>query len=187
MFKKIYLASKSPRRQELLKLMNLPYELLLKEVDESFPADLALIKVAEYIAEKKAASFDQQLEDAVLITADTVVVIDGEILGKPVDEADAFVMLSKLNGKEHSVITGVTLKSKDKIFSFSDTTKVTFTQLSDEQLWFYIKNYQPFDKAGAYGIQDWIGVVGVKSIDGSYTNVMGLPTEKLYQELVKFS
>jgi len=184
---KIYLASKSPRRQELLKLMNLPYELLLKEVDESFPADLALEKVAEYIAEKKSAAFDEVLDNAILITADTVVLIDGEILGKPADEVDAFAMLSKLNGREHLVITGVTLKSADKTLSFSDTTKVTFSRLTEEQLWYYIKNYQPFDKAGAYGIQDWIGVLGVKAIDGSYTNVMGLPTERLYKELEKFS
>ena len=187
MSQKIYLASKSPRRQELLKLMNLPYELLLKEVDESFPADLALEKVAEYIAEKKSAAFDEVLDNAILITADTVVLIDGEILGKPADEVDAFAMLSKLNGREHLVITGVTLKSADKTLSFSDTTKVTFSQLTEEQLWYYIKNYQPFDKAGAYGIQDWIGVLGVKAIDGSYTNVMGLPTERLYKELEKFS
>ena len=187
MSQKIYLASKSPRRQELLKLMNLPYELLLKEVDESFPADLALEKVAEYIAEKKSAAFDEVLDNAVLITADTVVLIDGEILGKPIDESDAFAMLSKLNGREHLVITGVTLKSADKTLSFSDTTKVTFSQLTDEQLWYYIKNYQPFDKAGGYGIQDWIGLVGVKAINGSYTNVMGLPTERLYKELEKFS
>lgn len=187
MSQKIYLASKSPRRQELLKLMNLPYELLLKEVDESFPADLALEKVAEYIAEKKSAAFDEVLDNAVLITADTVVLIDGEILGKPIDESDAFAMLSKLNGREHLVITGVTLKSADKTLSFSDTTKVTFSQLTDEQLWYYIKNYQPFDKAGGYGIQDWIGLVGVKAINGSYTNVMGLPTERLYKELEKLS
>lgn len=184
---KIYLASKSPRRQELLKLMDLPYELVLKEVDESFPADLALEQVAEYIANKKAAAFDQDLENAILITADTVVLIDGEILGKPFDEADAFSMLSKLNGREHLVITGVTLKSANKSFSFSDTTKVTFTQLKEDQLWYYIKNYKPFDKAGAYGIQDWIGVLGVKSIVGSYTNVMGLPTERLHKELANFS
>jgi septum formation protein len=183
---KIYLASKSPRRQELLTLMNLPYELLLKDIDESFPSDLALERVAEYIAEKKAAAFEP-INDGILITADTVVLIDGEILGKPIDEADAFNMLSKLNGKEHLVITGVTLKSATKIYSFSDTTKVTFSQLTEEQLWFYIKNYQPFDKAGSYGIQDWIGVLGVKSINGSYTNVMGLPTERLYKELNKFS
>jgi septum formation protein len=167
--------------------MDLPYELVLKEVDESFPADLALEQVAEYIANKKAAAFDQDLENAILITADTVVLIDGEILGKPFDEADAFSMLSKLNGREHLVITGVTLKSANKSFSFSDTTKVTFTQLKEDQLWYYIKNYKPFDKAGAYGIQDWIGVLGVKSIVGSYTNVMGLPTERLHKELANFS
>lgn len=186
MSKKIYLASKSPRRQELLKLMDLPYELLLKEIDESFPSDLALEQVAEYIAEKKAAAFEV-LDDAILITADTVVLIDGEILGKPQDDDDAFAMLSKLNGRDHLVITGVTLKSVSKTFSFSDTTKVTFTQLTEKQLWFYIKNYKPFDKAGSYGIQDWIGVVGVKSMEGSYTNVMGLPTERLFKELEKFS
>lgn len=187
MSQKIYLASKSPRRQELLKLMDLSFELLLKDVDESYPADLALEQVAEYISNKKAAAFELPVMDAILITSDTVVLIDGEILGKPIDDDDAFNMLSKLNGKAHLVITGVTLKSDGKQFSFSETTKVTFSELTDEQLWYYIKNYKPFDKAGAYGIQDWIGVLGVKSIEGSYTNVMGLPTERFHKELAKFS
>lgn len=185
MYRKIYLASKSPRRQELLKLMGIKYELLIKDVDESYPTDLNLEDVATYISKKKADAFDLPI-DGVLITSDTVVIVGEELLGKPKDEEDAFVMLKKLNDRSHKVITGVTLKDADKTFSFSDLTEVSFSNLTDEQLWFYIKNYQPLDKAGAYGIQDWIGMVGVKSIKGSYTNVMGLPTEKLFKHLNEF-
>jgi septum formation protein len=183
--RKIFLASKSPRRQELLKLMGYDFELLLKEVDESYPDDLALIEVAAYISKIKSQSFNVT-NDEIIITSDTVVIINEELLGKPKDKGEAFMMLSKLNGKTHSVITGVTLKSKEKSTTFSQTTKVTFTNLTDDQLWYYILNFNPLDKAGAYGIQDWIGMVGVSSIDGSYTNVMGLPTERLHTELLHF-
>ncbi|MBU0695565.1 MAG: septum formation protein Maf [Bacteroidetes bacterium] len=185
MSKKIYLASKSPRRQELLKQMGFEYELLIKEVDESYPADLPLNDVAEYIAKKKSDAFETK-SDGVIITSDTVVLLGTEILGKPINDQHAFEMLRKLNGKTHHVITGVTLKSAHKSFSFSEVTAVTFSQLSDEQLWYYILEFKPFDKAGSYGIQDWIGAVGVQSINGSYTNVMGLPTERLFKELANF-
>ncbi len=183
--KKIYLASKSPRRQELLTLMGYKYELMLKDVDESYPETLDLKDVAGYISKAKADAFDV-LEDGIIITSDTVVILGDELLGKPRDADHAFAMLSKLNNKTHKVITGVTLKSATQCFTFSEETDVTFSDLSDVQIWYYIDNYKPFDKAGAYGIQDWIGMIGVKSINGSYTNVMGLPTERLYKELSEF-
>ncbi len=185
MGKKIYLASKSPRRQELLKLMGFDFELLLKDVDESYPDNLPLMDVAAYISDIKAEAFEVKMNE-IIITSDTVVIIKDELLGKPKDHNDAFKMLSKLNGNTHLVVTGVTLKSIEKSKTFSQTTKVTFSKLTDDQLWYYILNFNPLDKAGAYGIQDWIGMVGVSSIDGSYTNVMGLPTEKLNQELLSF-
>lgn len=183
--KKIYLASKSPRRQELLKLMGFNFELLLKEVDESYPDDLPLIDVAAYISDIKAKAFEVKVGE-IIITSDTVVIINNELLGKPKDHNDAFRMLNKLNGNTHLVVTGVTLKTIKKSKTFSETTKVTFSKLTDDQLWYYILNFNPLDKAGAYGIQDWIGMVGVAAIEGSYTNVMGLPTEKLNKELLSF-
>ncbi|MBK0382945.1 septum formation protein Maf [Pedobacter sp. SD-b] len=183
---KIYLASKSPRRQELLKLMGFEFELMIKEIDESYPAGLPLIEVAPYLSKIKSDAFEINYDDEIIITADTVVIINDELLGKPKNNEHAFEMLSKLNGRTHLVVTGVTIKSKKKVHTFSQTTKVAFSKLSDDQLWFYILNYRPLDKAGAYGIQDWIGMVGVSSIEGSYTNVMGLPTEKLNSELMRF-
>jgi septum formation protein len=185
MTKRVFLASKSPRRQELLKLMNIDFELLLKDVDEDFPNDLEPLKVAEYIAIKKANAFDLVENDAVLITSDTVVIIDNQILGKPKDENEAIKMLDKLNGKTHQVVTGVAFKTFNSISSFNCITKVTFNLISNDDIQYYVKNYQPFDKAGAYGIQDWIGAIAVKSIEGSYTNVMGLPTHEIYEKLKK--
>jgi septum formation protein len=186
MLKKVFLASKSPRRQELLKQMNIDFQLLLKDVNEDFPTDLEPLKVAEYIAVKKANAFELKDQDAILITADTVVIIDNEILGKPVDENDAIAMLGKLNGKTHQVVTGVAIKSINNISSFDCITKVTFNAISKGDIEYYVKNHQPLDKAGAYGIQDWIGAVAVNSIIGSYTNVMGLPTHELYERLKKY-
>jgi septum formation protein len=185
MNKKIYLASKSPRRQELLKLMGLEYTLYLKDVDESYPEDLTSDLVAEFIAKKKLADFEVPA-DGILITADTIVVLGEEILGKPTDEQDAFEMIRKLSGKKHLVITGVCMKSIDKEISFSEITEVYFKELSDEQISFYVSTYQPLDKAGAYGIQEWVGLVGIERINGSYTNVVGLPTEKMYSALATF-
>lgn len=183
--KKIYLASKSPRRRELLQLMNLNYELILKEVDESFPSDLPIDQVALYIANKKADAFEPKI-DSVIITADTVVVLGNEILGKPEDRAHAIQMLEKLNGNMHLVITGVSLKTAKETISFSDTTEVYFKKLSLTDIEFYVDKYEPYDKAGSYGIQEWIGLVAIEKIVGSYTNVMGLPTEKLYDKLSSF-
>jgi septum formation protein len=179
----IILASKSPRRQELLTLMDLDFKVVLKEVDESYPESLSPAEIAVYIAEKKAAAFMPEFEDSIVITADTIVAYNNEILGKPNDEEHAFEMLSKLSGSRHEVFTGVSLTYADQILSFYDVTEVYFKDLTKEQIQYYISHYNPYDKAGAYGVQDWIGMVAVEKIVGSYTNVMGLPTEKLYTAL----
>lgn len=186
MSKKIYLASKSPRRQELLKLMNLDFELLLKDVNEDYPEDLSPLKVAAFIAEKKAAAFDVMDENTLIITADTVVVLEDKILGKPKDSNQAIEMLRQLQGKTHLVVTGVALKTAKEVYLFDCLTKVTFNNINDNDIRFYVDNYNPLDKAGAYGIQDWIGAIAVKSIEGSYTNVMGLPTHELFTQLQRF-
>lgn len=180
----IILASKSPRRQELLKAMDLDFKVLLKEVDESYPDDLEPAEIAVFIAEKKAAAFTEETVNTIVVTADTIVAYDGEILGKPVDREDAVVMLGKLSGSTHQVYTGVSLSCNGKMVSFYDLTEVQFRTLTAEQIRYYVDNYNPLDKAGAYGIQDWIGMVAVEKIEGSYTNVMGLPTERLYQALM---
>lgn len=180
----IILFSKSPRRQELLKGMGYAFEVQTKDVDESFPASLAPHEVAEYIAKNKALAFDNELSpNELLITADTVVAIGSEILGKPSDSADAYRMLKMLSGTTHQVYTGVCLLHQHQLISFTDTTEVEIKELSDEEINYYIEQYKPYDKAGAYGIQEWFGLIAVKSIKGSYTNVMGLPTEKLYFHL----
>lgn len=182
----VILASKSPRRQELLNAMNLDFKVMLKEVDESYPEGLLPADIAVYIAEKKATAFAEDSRAAIVITADTIVAYNNEILGKPVNAEHAMEMLSKLSGTNHQVYTGVSLSYAGKLHSFYDRTEVFFNVLSAAQIDYYIKNYNPFDKAGAYGIQDWIGLVAVDKIIGSYTNVMGLPTEKLYQALNAF-
>jgi len=182
----IILASKSPRRQELLSKTGIEFDVVLKEVDESFPEGLQLAEVAIYIAEKKAKAFDETLEENdIVLTADTIVCIDNKILGKPEDEDHAFEMLSLLSGRKHEVITGVAFLQDHKIYSFSETTEVYFLPLSNDEIEYYIKTYQPFDKAGAYGIQEWIGLAGIERINGSYSNVVGLPTHRVYQELQK--
>ena len=186
-FPPIILASKSPRRQELLKLMNVDFKVVLKEVDESYPEHLSPTEIALYISKAKAEAFDDAITNEVVITADTIVSIDGLILGKPKDEEDAFNMLTLLSGKKHEVITGVCLLNTKGINSFYDVSEVYFRPLSSEQIKQYVDICKPFDKAGSYGIQEWIGLVGIERINGSYTNVVGLPTEKLYQELLKFT
>ncbi len=182
----IILASKSPRRQELMKSMNLDFKVVLKDVDESYPEDLLPAEIAIYIAEKKAAAFADISNESIVVTADTIVAYNNEILGKPEDATHATEMLSKLSGTNHQVYTGVSIVHAGKTHSFYDVTEVFFNPLTAEQIEFYITNFNPFDKAGAYGIQDWIGLVAVDKIIGSYTNVMGLPTEKLYKALVAF-
>ncbi len=181
----IILASKSPRRQELMTAMNLDFKVVLKEVDETYPEDLLPAEIAVYIAEKKAKAFDEDSKGSIIITADTIVAYNGEILGKPEDAHHATEMLTKLSGTNHQVYTGVSLTHNGEIRSFYDTTEVFFNRLTPAQIQFYIKNYQPMDKAGSYGIQDWIGLIAVAKIIGSYTNVMGLPTERLYKALAE--
>lgn len=180
----LILASKSPRRQELLKLMGLNFSTEIKEVDESYPETLSASEIAVYIAEKKAKAFHRNPEH-IIITADTIVAINGEILGKPKDDTEAQEMLSKLSGNKHEVYTGVSINYKGDITSFYDRTEVYCRVLNLEEINYYINNYQPFDKAGSYGIQDWFGLAAVERLNGSYTNVMGLPTEKLYLYLLK--
>lgn len=181
----IILASNSPRRKELLSRLGVPFEVrVLKDIDESYPADTPVSKVALYIAGKKADAYRQVMgEDELIITADTVVIVGDEILGKPADAADARRMLKALSGRTHQVTTGVCMVAKDQDRRFSVTTDVTFKQLSDEEIGYYIQTFKPYDKAGAYGIQEWIGCIGVTGLNGSYYNVMGLPIQRIYQVL----
>jgi len=181
---KIILASKSPRRQELLRLMDVDFRLVLKDVDESYPNDLKPEEIAVYIAEKKAKAFDEKVTDEVVLTADTIVCIDNQILGKPQTTEHAIEMLQLLSGKMHRVITGVCLLYKHQYHSFYDVSEVYFRELTLEEITGYVNKYQPLDKAGSYGIQERIGLIGIERINGSYTNVVGLPTEKLYRELL---
>jgi septum formation protein len=185
-FPPVILASKSPRRQELLKLMGIDFTIVLKEVDETYPDGLSPANIAVYISEKKAKAFDQVIGNEIVITADTIVCISGEILGKPEDEEDAFAILSKLSGNKHEVITAVSLIKDGVIRSFYETSEVYFREITPEQIRYYIANGNPMDKAGAYGIQEWIGLIAIERINGSYTNVVGLPTDRLYQELCNF-
>ena len=182
---RIILASNSPRRRELLSGLGISYEVrTLPGIDESYPADLPVEQIAEYIAAEKAAAYQRQMAaDELIITADTIVVIAGEVMGKPHDADDARRMLRKLSNCTHQVITGVCLTMMKKQRRFSVTTDVTFKALTDDEIGYYITNYSPFDKAGAYGIQEWIGMVGVESIKGCFYNVMGLPLHRLYKEI----
>lgn len=181
----VVLASKSPRRQELLKGIGVDFTILTKDVDESYPSRLPLLEVAPFLSLKKAKAFeDNELpENFMVITADTVVIAENEILGKPKDRDDAFRMLELLSGKTHKVVTGVTVRTKDFTKTFSVISKVTFDNLDNQEIEYYVDNYKPYDKAGAYGIQEWIGYIGVSCVEGSYFNVMGLPTRKLYMVL----
>lgn len=184
----IILASKSPRRQELLKGIGLDFTVLTKDVDESFPEKMSVYDVAPYLSVKKARAFgENELPDNyMVITADTLVIADDKILGKPKNDDDARQMLRFLSGKKHFVVTGVTVHTKEKTKTFSVTSKVSFDFLDEEEIEFYVDNFKPLDKAGAYGVQEWIGYVGVNYVEGSYFNVMGLPTQKLYRVLKSF-
>ena len=184
----IILASKSPRRQELLRGMGVDFEILTKETPENYPADLPLDEVPKYLSLQKSLAFndDELPADYLLITSDTVVICEGEILGKPKDREEAVRMLQLLSGKTHHVVTGVTVRSTEKTESFAVRSNVTFAQLDGEEIDYYIEHCKPFDKAGAYGIQEWIGYVGISGLEGSFYNVMGLPTRKLYQCLKGF-
>lgn len=181
------LASKSPRRQYLLHELGIPFVIETKEVDESFPEHLQREDIPLYLCRKKADAFEGKLEDnTILITADTIVWINNHVLNKPEDAEEARVMLRELSGNRHEVYTGVCLKSGKKEVAFSVKTDVYFKELTDGEIDFYVSTYKPFDKAGAYGAQEWIGYVGVERIEGSYFNVMGLPVKEMYEELVKF-
>ena len=184
----VILASKSPRRQELLRGMGVDFTIMTKETDESFPSDMPLDEVPKYLSLQKSLAFadDELPVDFLLITSDTVVICEGEILGKPKDKGDAARMLRLLSGKTHHVVTGVTVRSAEKTESFAVRSNVTFAQLDEEEIDYYIEHCKPFDKAGAYGIQEWIGYVGISGLEGSFYNVMGLPTRKLYGVLKAF-
>ncbi len=182
---KIILASASPRRKELLAGLDLDFEVkVVKGVSESYPKTLRAEEVPQYISREKAAAY-QVADDELLLTADTVVIVDNTILGKPHDADDARRMLLLISGRTHQVVTGVTLTTAKAQKTFGVSTDVTFRQLTDDEIDYYIAHYRPFDKAGAYGIQEWIGYVGVTSIHGSYYNVMGLPVQRIYQEIME--
>ena len=184
---KIILASNSPRRRELMDGLGLPYEVrLMRGIDETYPEGLAPEEIPIFISRKKASAYTLA-PDELLITADTIVWLDGQVMGKPHDEQDACSMLRKLRERTHQVITGVTLSSIGMQYSFSCTSDVTFGPLTDNEIAHYVTHYHPLDKAGAYGIQEWIGYVGVTGLRGSYFNVMGLPVQRLYTELKKLN
>ena len=184
---KLILASNSPRRKELLAGLGVPFEVrVLQDIDEHYPENLPVNEVARYIAKEKADAYRRIVTaDELIITADTVVIVGDEILGKPMDEADAVRMLRLLSGRTHQVTTGVCLLTAEKERCFDVTTDVTFKTLTDEEIHYYVNRYRPFDKAGAYGIQEWIGYIGVTGLNGSYYNVMGLPVQRIYQDLTK--
>lgn len=182
---KILLASKSPRRRELLSELRIPFTIVnITGIDESYPKDLDAEEVPQYIANHKADAYVRNIKDnEVVITADTLVILGDKIMGKPHGHEEAVKMLKELSGKIHKVVSGVCIAGKDKRITFSTTTEVKFCELCDEDIEYYVNNYLPFDKAGAYGIQEWIGCVAVEWIKGSYYNVVGLPVHRLYEEL----
>ncbi|MEI8114561.1 MAG: Maf-like protein [Bacteroidia bacterium] len=183
----IILASKSPRRQELLRDLGLKFTVQSMDIPEVFPEGLGMTEIPVYLAELKAEAFRPQLKDnQLIITADTIVWLDGKVLNKPADYEDGFRMLRDLSGKKHQVLTGVCLLSTEKKVSFYASTDVWFKELSDEEINYYLENYRPYDKAGAYGIQEWIGYIGIYHIEGSFFNVMGLPVQDLYEQLNAF-
>lgn len=179
----IVLASSSPRRQYLMREAGFEFTTEKPEVDESFPSDLPVEQVARYLAVKKAEYFRANLRREIIVTADTVVIVGDQIINKPADRAEAIHMLSVLSGKTHLVMTGVCILSEEKETSFDDTTEVTFRKLTSDEIEFYVDTYKPYDKAGAYGAQDFIGMIAIERIVGSYFNVMGLPIQKVYQQL----
>lgn len=185
---KIMLASKSPRRRELLQMLRIPFKVVsIGGIDESYPDTIPLIDVPQFVSDKKADIYQQRIkDDELIITADTMVICGDKILGKPKDAEDAVDMLMCLSGKTHQVATGVTISTKEKRTSFTAVSDVTFSDITEDEARFYVENYMPLDKAGAYGIQEWIGAVAVSGINGSFYNVMGLPINRLYQELKLF-
>ncbi len=183
----IILASGSPRRQQFMKELGIDFEIRLKEVKEIYPDNLQGAEITDYLAELKANSLKDSLTDnEIVITSDTIVWHEGKALGKPADYDDAFAMLKSLSGKTHEVITSVCLMNNSHTETFNDTTNVTFHALQDGEIKYYIDNFKPYDKAGAYGIQEWIGLVAIAKIEGSYSNVVGMPVEKVYRHLINF-
>ncbi|MBI1783177.1 MAG: septum formation protein Maf [Sphingobacteriales bacterium] len=184
---RIILASQSPRRKQLLEWAEVPFDIMVKETDELYPSDLPVEEVPVYIARNKALAVKEELShDRIILAADTVVVLDNKIIGKPKDKADAIKILNSLSGQKHLVITGVVIMYGEEEASFADITAVVFHELTNEQIAFYVEKYKPYDKAGAYAIQEWIGVIGIKSVNGDFYNVMGLPVSRVVQELKKF-
>lgn len=183
---KLILASGSPRRRELMAAMGLEFVVAAVDADESWPETMPAEEVPLFLARKKSAAY-APAADEMVITADTVVILDGRILGKPYDREEAVAMLARLSGRTHKVVTGVCLRSADRIEAFDSTTAVTFRALGHDEIVYYVDTFRPFDKAGAYGIQEWIGHVGITSIEGSYNNVVGLPTQELFLSLQRFS
>lgn len=179
---KIILASASPRRKELLQGLDLDFEIMPCSHEETYPKSLPVIDVAEYISREKA-SVCRPSDDEIYITADTIVILGDEIMGKPATDQEASAMLQRLSGKKHRVVTGVTMKTTEKQISFSVVTEVSFKTLSSDEIHYYVSHYHPIDKAGAYGIQEWIGHIAVTQLNGSYFNVMGLPVQRIYEKL----
>jgi len=182
----IILASQSPRRKQLLEWAEVSFQIIVAGTEETFPKNLVPTEVALHIAMEKAKSVQKKAADKIIIAADTIVVLNHEIIGKPVDRNDAITILNKLSGAHHTVITGVVILQNEKTISFTDSTDVEFHSLSRHQIEFYVDNYKPYDKAGAYAIQEWIGVVGIKRIKGDFYNVMGLPISRVVRELQNF-
>ncbi|MEE0990366.1 MAG: Maf family nucleotide pyrophosphatase [Paludibacteraceae bacterium] len=183
----LVLASQSPRRRELLKGLDLEFTTCSVDADESFPAELKGADAVQYICKAKADAYRPFLEDkTIAITADTVVILDNKIIGKPKSHEEAFTMIRSLSGRVHEVITAVCIFSKEKCAEFYSSTEVYFSEITDEEIEYYINKYKPFDKAGSYGVQEWIGYIGIEKIVGSYFNVMGLPVKRLYDELKTF-
>jgi septum formation protein len=185
---KLILASGSPRRQQFFKDLDLDFEIRLKEIEEVYPPELKASAITDYLAELKANAFEGELQpNEILITSDTIVWHSNKALGKPKDPQDAFEILKSLSNTTHDVITSVCFKTVSETTVLNELTKVTFNELSDEAIYYYLENYKPYDKAGAYGIQEWIGFIGVSKIEGSYANVMGMPTDKVYEYLSKLA
>ncbi len=182
----IILASQSPRRKQLLEQAEIEFEVQVIPTDEAYPATLSINEVPEFIAKEKARVVSEKFKECIIIAADTIVVLEDEIIGKPKDESDAIHILEKLSGKMHEVITGVVMTNGVKEISFHSVTKVSFHELTIAQIEHYVKQYKPYDKAGAYAIQEWIGAIGIQSINGDYYNVMGLPVNKVVQALNEF-
>lgn len=183
----LILASGSPRRQHLFKELDIPFTIDIREVEEVYPKHLKGAQITDYLADLKSKSFKNLQANDLLITSDTIVWFEEKAIGKPKNKKDAFDMLKKMSGKEHDVFTSVSIKGKSIQKIFNDKTMVLFEEFTNEEINYYIDKYSPYDKAGSYGIQDWIGLIGVKKITGSYFNVMGLPVHKLYKELLKIA